>query len=41
MLGWDQYGFDKKRTRTRHTKLVFLHLVRYAGHVVHSGESGP
>jgi hypothetical protein len=37
---WDRYGFDKKRLGTRYAKLVFLHLVGYAGHVVHSGASG-
>jgi hypothetical protein len=25
MLGWDQYGFNKKRDGTRYAKLVFLH----------------
>jgi hypothetical protein len=39
MLGWDQYGFDKKRFRTRCAKLVFLHLMESAGHVVHSVRS--
>jgi hypothetical protein len=38
-LGWDRYRFYKKCARTRYTKLVFFHLVRYAGHVVHSGMS--
>jgi hypothetical protein len=37
MLRWDRYGFDKKRAGTRYSKLVFLHLVGYAGNVVHSG----
>jgi hypothetical protein len=37
MLGWDRYGFDKKRTETRNTKLVFLHPVVSVGRVVHSG----
>jgi hypothetical protein len=23
MVGWDQYGFDKKRTGTRYADLVF------------------
>jgi hypothetical protein len=36
MLGWDQYGLDKKCTGTRYAKLVFLQPVGYAGHVVHS-----
>jgi hypothetical protein len=40
MLGWDSYGFDKRRTGTRYVELVFLHLVGYAGHVVHFGASG-
>jgi hypothetical protein len=37
ILGWDRYGFDKKRIGTRYVKIVFLHLVGSAGHVVHSG----
>jgi hypothetical protein len=40
MLGRDEYGFDKKRDRTSHAKLVFLHPVGYAGHIVHYGASG-
>jgi hypothetical protein len=37
MLGWDQCNFPKKRTGLNYTELVFLHLVGYAGHVVHLG----
>jgi hypothetical protein len=40
MLKLDRYRFDKKRIRARYVKLVFLHPVGYAGHVVHSGASG-
>jgi hypothetical protein len=39
MLRWDRYGFDKKRSGTRYAKFVFLHLVGFAGQVVHSGAS--
>jgi hypothetical protein len=39
MLGWDHYRFDKIRTGSRYAKLVFLHPLRHAGHVVHSGAS--
>jgi hypothetical protein len=28
-------GFKKKRVGTSYVELVFLHLVAYAGHVVH------
>jgi hypothetical protein len=40
MLRWVQYRFTEKCVRTRYTEMVFLHSVGYAGHVVHSGESG-
>jgi hypothetical protein len=32
-------GLQKKCAETHYTKLVFLHLVGHAGHVVHSGVS--
>jgi hypothetical protein len=38
-LVWAQCGFQKKRARTCCAELVFLHSVRYAGHVVHSAAS--
>jgi hypothetical protein len=41
MLGWDWYGFDKKRVGTRYAQLVFLHRIGYACHVGNSGVSGP
>jgi hypothetical protein len=40
MLRFDPYGFHKKRAGTRYTKLVFLHLVGFVGHVVHSSAYG-
>jgi hypothetical protein len=40
MTGWDWYGFNKKRVETRYAELVFLHLVGFAIHIVHSGASG-
>jgi hypothetical protein len=40
ILWWDRYGFDKKHTRTRYVKYVFLHPVGSAGYVVHSGRFG-
>jgi hypothetical protein len=39
MFGWDRYGFHKKSIRTRYAELVFLHLVRSVGHVLHFGLS--
>jgi hypothetical protein len=41
ILGWNRYGFDKKRVRTRYTELAFLHPVGSMGHVVQSIELGP
>jgi hypothetical protein len=40
MLRWYEYGFYKKCDGTPHAKLVFLHPLGYAGHVVHCGASG-
>jgi hypothetical protein len=39
MLGWDRYGFDQKRTRTRYAEPVFFNPVESASHVVLSGAS--
>jgi hypothetical protein len=38
-LRWDRYRFNKNHVRTCSAKLVFSHLLGYAGHVVHSGVS--
>jgi hypothetical protein len=35
-----RYVFDKKHVGTHYAELVFLHQVRHADHVVHSGASG-
>jgi hypothetical protein len=40
MLRWPRCSFHKTRARTRYVKLVFLHSVGSAGHVVHSYASG-
>jgi hypothetical protein len=40
MLWWDWYRHDKKLVGSCYAKLVFLHPMGYAGHVVHSGASG-
>jgi hypothetical protein len=39
MLGWDQYGFDKKHTGTSYAELEFLHPVGSIGHAMNSGAS--
>jgi hypothetical protein len=41
MLVWAQCSFHKKRVEPCYVDIVFLHPVGYAGHVVHSGASGP
>jgi hypothetical protein len=39
MVGWALCGFHKQVAWSRYIKLVFLPLVGFAGHVVHSGAS--
>jgi hypothetical protein len=39
MLCWDPYEFDKNLVGTRYGELVFLCLMGYVGHVVHSDAS--
>jgi hypothetical protein len=39
ILGWEWCSFHKKRIGASYVKLVFLHLVGYEGHIVHSGTS--
>jgi hypothetical protein len=39
MLGWERYGFNKKRARTHYVELMFLHPVGFVDHVVYSGAS--
>jgi hypothetical protein len=40
ILRWARCGSNKKHVRTRYAKLVFLHPVESASHVVCSVESG-
>jgi hypothetical protein len=40
MLRRDRYEFDKKHVGTRYAKLVFLHPLGSAVHIVLSGASG-
>jgi hypothetical protein len=39
MLGWDWYGFNKKRSGTYYAKLMFLHPVGSMGHTMQSSAS--
>jgi hypothetical protein len=40
MLCWAQGGSEQMCDRTRYVELVFLHLMRYADHVLRSVVSG-
>jgi hypothetical protein len=40
MLGWDWYGFHKKRVGTHYGEHVFLHPVRCVSQIVRPGASG-
>jgi hypothetical protein len=40
ILGWDEYGFQKRLDGTPYAELGFLHLMGFVGHVVHCGVSG-
>jgi hypothetical protein len=40
MPGSARCDFHKKRTRNHYSKLVFLHPLGSAGHIVHFGASG-
>jgi hypothetical protein len=40
MLGWDLYGFHKKRVEHIMLNWCFFHPVGSVGNVVHSGASG-
>jgi hypothetical protein len=40
LLRWDQYGFYKNRVRAGYVELVFLRLMGFVGHIVHSSTSG-
>jgi hypothetical protein len=41
LLGWARGGFDKKRTQTHYTELVFLYPVHSVSHIVLSRASRP